>query len=412
MKMRMITGLLLCIICVTLLFHAPVYARLALTTQDMTPHDDAMAGLRDFVKFLGANGLRTKGLNRTLERILLHEEGVQAAGIFLKESDEELLLTTRRTRYHNYLIFKQDKKFHLILRKETINALINRNFSLVGAEDSPVDAALRGMLHAFIASRRCLHAKRAEKIFLADTLTEHILDKVSIQIFAQNHLGEEARQHQSDLTSLISDALTENPQWERCYAGLGHLFVSVDFDIFPSGAPVVEGTTIEEQYLPQSVTFQIADTLLPPDQLIIDNATVEINKFFQGMSLPNVLTNRGFSPGSSGSLGCESDLKINFVDPTTRQPTTVSSASLRWIAGLASPPASPLPVRLIAKDRSGKVVARDTFRLQELFFAPASFSLRVFAKGHPRIASIETEGITGNGVCTAFDNLAFWPPRQ
>ena len=412
MKMRMIANLLLGFVCLELFFGIPAPAQLHISTQMMTPRDDARDGLQDLVKFLKSNGLRTTGLEKTLEQLVVHEEGEQAAGVFLKEGDGELTLTRRRTRYDNFIIFKHDDGIHLILQRETIDALVKRNFSFVGGLENPVSAALRGVLKAFISSRRCFRGKKAEKILLAGSLTEHILDKINIGFFAQNYLADEARQYQADVTSMISDILTENPKWEQCYAALGHLFVTVDFDLFPSGAPVPEGTTIEEQYLPQGVIFQIADTLLPPDRLVIDDATVEINKFFRGMSSPNVLTNRGFSPGLSGSLGCESDMKINFVDPSSRQPTTVSSVSLRWFAGVVSPVAAPLPVRLIAKDQSGSVVARDTFSLQELFFAPASFSLRVFTKGHPRIASIETEGITGNGVCVAFDNLAFWPPLK
>jgi len=375
----------------------------------MTQHQEALAGLQDLVDFFGDNGLRTIALKETLQHLVLHEEGEQAAGVLLADADDGFTITAARVRYGDLPIVVTDEKIHTILRAMTIDALVSRDFSTAGNLDGPLTAAIGELVQALLSRSHCFHGSAHREKVLVSALTAHIAVKLNVGSLFQMKREHEARQLQSDLNGLVSEALMENPRWERCYAALGHLFVDVDFDLLPTGEALPEGTAIEEQYITKGVTFSIADTLVPPDRLIIENASAEIMKFYRGMSLSNVLTNRGFSPGPAGSLGCESDMKVNFLDPATQQPATVRSASLRWFAGVVSPVSTALPVRLIAKDRQGRIVASDEFQLQELFFAPASFTLSV-GGGRKRIASIETHGVTGNGVCVAFDNLAFWPP--
>jgi hypothetical protein len=325
--------------------------------------------------------------------------------------DTGLTITSVYAHYRNFLIVTNDAKTHIILKETTIAALVRRDFATADNPNGPLAAAINELLYAVIFHSHCFRGTVSREKALVNALAGHIEEKVAVGSLSQMIQEPEARQLQSDLTLTVSKTLAENPRWEQCYAALGHLSTDVDFDLMPSGEPIVEGTSIETQYITKGVVFSIADTLLPPDRLIVDDASAEINKFYRGISPSNVLTNRGFSPGPAGSLGCESDMKVNFLDPITQQPTTVRSASLRWIAGLVSPGVLPLPVQLIAKDRQGRVVASDTFQLQAFFFAPASFTLSVSSE-RKRIASIETQGVTGNGVCVAFDNLAFWPPIQ
>src|SRR5215813_6165428 len=93
--------------------------------------------------------------------------------------------------------------------------------------------------------------------------------------------------------------------------------VTINFDTFPDGTPVPEGTMITDQYASVGVIFGIADTSFPGNSLFIDDAS---GNNYTEMSLPNVLTANGFSSGPGGFLGCNWDLKVNFVNPSTRVP--------------------------------------------------------------------------------------------
>lgn len=409
MKVRFVRALLLGFVCIQYGAEGSVSAQSVVYTSMMRPHKEAQAGLRDLVDFLDNNGLRTTALKHTLPHLVLHREGSPSAGVLLAKADDGFTVTTARAWYRGVRIVVTDKKSHSILRKTTIDALVDRNFAAADNPNSPVTAAISELLHAFIAHSHCFSGSARGEDALVNALTAHLVKKIGVGSLAQRLRKDEARRRQLNLTVMVSGTLTKHPAWERCYAALGHLFVDVDFDVLPTGEPVPEGLMISNQYIMKGAAFSIADTLVAPDLLISDNASDEINRFYHGMSLSNVLTNRGFSPGPSGSLGCESDMRVSFLDPATQQPTTVRSASLRWFAGVIEPVPTPLPVRLIAKNRQGKIVASDKFRLQELSFAPASFTLSV-RSGKTNIASIETQGITGNGICVAFDNLAFWPP--
>jgi len=411
MKARFVLSLLASLVLVTHCVESSVFARSVVYTNRMAPQEEALVGLYDLVSFLDENGLRTTALKETLPRLVLHEEGISSAGVLLEGADDGFTITATHTRYGNFLILVTDGKIHSILRKSAIDALVSRDFTTADNPDSPLAAAITELFHAFIFQSDCFHGNANKEEALVSALTEHVAAKIGVGSLFQGQYENEARQNQADLSLSVSEALTENPKWERCHAALGHLFVDVDFDLLPTGEPVPEGVEIEGQYKAKGVAFSIADTFLPPDRLITENASGEINRFYRGMSLSNVLTNRGFSPGPSGSLGCESDMKVNFLDPLSQRPKTVQSASLRWFAGVVSPVSTPLPVRLVAKDRRGRIVASDEFHLQELFFAPASFTLSVNSN-KKNIASIETQGVTGNGICVAFDNLAFWPPIE
>jgi hypothetical protein len=181
--------------------------------------------------------------------------------------------------------------------------------------------------------------------------------------------------------------------------------VTINFDTFPDGAPVPEGTRITDQYASVGVIFGIADTSFPPDALVIEDASADINTF-TGMSLPNVLTAHGFSPGPGGSLGCAWDLKLNFIDPSTQLSATVSSASILVFAQASSPPNT---IHLIAIDLDGNIVDQDEFTITTANTTLA-FTLSVSAP-EVGITTIQTRGVTGNSVCTAFDNLTFIPRR-
>ncbi|HXG18462.1 MAG TPA: hypothetical protein VNN62_05245 [Methylomirabilota bacterium] len=389
----------------------PARALQRVWTSDMVENERATEGLQELVAFLGEAGLRVSSLQTPLPHLMVHEEGAQAAGVLLADDDDGLTVTTGVTRYNGAAIIGNDNKTHLIFRKATIDDLVERDFVSASDNHSPLAAAVHELLRASIFYSKCVHRHKAEEESLLDALTAHIAMRVDInELFLSSHTAE-ARQAQADLTALVSAALTTNPAWEQCYADLGHLLVSIDFDTLPTGTLVPEGMTLTDQYLAKGVIFDIADTLAPPDILKIDDASFEIERFFLGMSLPNVLTNRGFAPGPFSSLGCGSNLRVTFVDPVTKLPAPVSSVSIRWFAGTGDPTPTALPIRLIARDLRGRVIATDEFQLKALFFAPANFSLRV-SKGKRKIASVETQGVTGGGICTAFDNLAFWPPVQ
>jgi hypothetical protein len=405
-------GLLLGMITADLSFlHTPVRALPRVWTSAMVENESAMEGLQGLVAFLGEAGLRVSSLQASLPYLMVHEEGGQAAGVLLADDDDGLTVTTGVTRYNGVTIIGNDNKTHLIFRKATIDDLVGRNFGSASDRRSPLAAAVRELLRASISYAKCFRRHKAAEDSLLDALTAHIAMRVDINELSLSSRTAEARQAQAALTTLVSKALTANPAWEQCYADLGHLLVSVDFDTLPTGTLVPEGMTLTDQYLAKGVIFDLADTLTPPDILKIDDASFEIERFFLGMSLPNVLTNRGFAPGPFSSLGCESNLKVTFIDPVTKLPAPVSSVSIRWFAGTGDPTPTALPVRFIARDLRGRAIATDEFNLKALFFAPANFSLSV-SKGKRKIASVETQGVTGSGICTAFDNLAFWPPVQ
>lgn len=411
MYVRFVGVFLLSFVSLGLSFVRPSFALPIVYTSMMTPQDEAMSGLRDLVTVLGNGGLRTVDFEALLPQIVLHEEGAQSAGVLLEDADNGQTFTATRSRYNGFTVVITDKKIHIILKPATITALVTRAFVFANQGETPLAGMIHQLLRLFFFRSRCFEGSVQKEDDLASALTQHTITRVAISSLLQTQQFEEGKRLQADLTAMVSEALREIPRWEPCYAALGHLFVAVDFDSLPSGEPLFEGAVIEGQYLEKGALFRIANTALPPDQLLIENASGEVTLFFQGMTLPNVLTNRGFSPGSAGSLGCESDMSIEFVDPATQQSTTRSSVSLRWIAGIIPPVHSPLPVGIVAKDRAGRIIASDEFQLWEPFFAPASFTLSV-TSGRRRIASIETQGITGNGICAAFDNLAFWPPVQ
>src|SRR5262245_46987035 len=110
--------------------------------------------------------------------------------------------------------------------------------------------------------------------------------------------------------------------------------ITINFDTFPDGTSVPEGTLITNQYDSVGFIFGIADTSFPPDVLVIEDASGDID-LLTGMSPPNVLTAHGFSSGPHAGLGCAWDLKVDFIDPSTRLPATVSSASILVFAEVA-----------------------------------------------------------------------------
>jgi hypothetical protein len=179
--------------------------------------------------------------------------------------------------------------------------------------------------------------------------------------------------------------------------------VTIDFDTFPNGTPVPEGTIITDQYASVGVIFSIAISFNPPSGLVIEGVSGSFT--FVGMSPPNVLTSHGHVPGPGGSLGCGADLKITFIDPSTRLPATVSSASILVFAVASNPPTT---VHLVALDLNGAIVAQDEFTIPTSFGTISSFTLSVSAPG-TGIASVETQGVAANIVCAAFDNLVFTP---
>src|SRR5262249_19787922 len=117
--------------------------------------------------------------------------------------------------------------------------------------------------------------------------------------------------------------------------------------------------------------------------------------FYPGMTPPNVIQTNGYFPGAGFGFTCNSDPGIDFSSP-------VSSVSIRVFFDSRALPES---VRLVAKDRKGKVIAQDEVDLATTADA-TTFS--VFDKNR-RIASVVTEGLTGSNGCAAYDNLAFFP---
>lgn len=177
----------------------------------------------------------------------------------------------------------------------------------------------------------------------------------------------------------------------------GSSVVVIDFDTFPGGAFAPEGTVIAEQYLEVGAVFAIQDTLFPPGLLLIEDATDGVD-FLSGLSLPNLLTFNVYTPGTAWGLGCNSDLRIDFVDTATQGPTAIRSADLQVFA-LGG---SNTTLRLIGRDSGGAVVDQD-----EVVVSPSqieSFRLSVYAPDRS-IASVETQGATGNDLCLGIDNL-------
>ena len=181
--------------------------------------------------------------------------------------------------------------------------------------------------------------------------------------------------------------------------------ITINFDVFPNGTPVPEGTIITDQYASEGVIFSIEEISNPSTAPITDEVSTPPG-IFVGMSPPNVIKSHGFAPGPSGGLGCNAELKIAFVDPTTRLPTTVSSADILVFAIAFKPPTT---IHLVALDLNGNIIDQDEFTVPT---SPTvfSFTLTVSSPAH-EIASVETQGVAGNDACTAFDNLAFIPER-
>jgi len=185
--------------------------------------------------------------------------------------------------------------------------------------------------------------------------------------------------------------------------------IVINFDTFPDGSPVPEGTVITNQYADLGAIFSVSDALEPPAFLIIEDASGGFFSpaDFPGMSLPNMLTRGGFSPGPTTSVGCNYDVKVDFVDPVTHIPTTVTSASIMVFANAEPFPAT---IRLIARNSSGAIVDQDEFEITFLPL-PGNFPASTLSVSAPEIASIETDGVTGNDICTIFDNLEISIPE-
>jgi hypothetical protein len=172
--------------------------------------------------------------------------------------------------------------------------------------------------------------------------------------------------------------------------------ITIDFDTFPDGTPVPEPTLLTNQYAELGAIFSIADTLFPPGVLIIEDVSDSAD-IFVGMSLPNILSFHGYSPGPHGGLGCNADLRIDFVDGDTQEPATMNAASIQVFARALTN----TMVRLVARDVDGNIVDQDEITVPAALLY--SFLFRV--SGSANITSIETEGATGNDVCMGFDNL-------
>src|SRR5919108_3031263 len=70
--------------------------------------------------------------------------------------------------------------------------------------------------------------------------------------------------------------------------------VTINFDTFPDGTPVPEGTGITDQYADVEVIF------IPSEGFGVIEDVSGSSSSFVGASLPNILTSGGFAPGPDG----------------------------------------------------------------------------------------------------------------
>lgn len=169
--------------------------------------------------------------------------------------------------------------------------------------------------------------------------------------------------------------------------------MTIDFDFYPDGSPVIEGTILTDQYSDAGVIFSVADTLFPPGVLVIEDASGRA-AYSGFMSQPNILSSNGYVPGPGSGVGCNTDQRVDFVDPVTLESMTVTTVSIQVFQTTSSGG----PLSLIARNVAGEIVDQDSH---------TGGGLYVLAVSNPRIASIETEGATGNDGCFAIDNLTF-----
>ena len=369
----------------------------------MTNNEPAVEGLRNLVQLLRASGLRTSDLEAALVGLGIHEEGAPAAGLILADQDSSVTLLRRRTFYNGFSVFSSNP--HIVFRGTVIKDLEDKEFGLSSLDlNESAKTAIRELLRVMIFRTRCFEGNADDQKNLVHTLEGHIATKASAALLAEAGDFTTAINMQKELNNFIPELLRRQRTWKTCYAALGHLFVSVDFDTFSDGVPVPEGLLITDQYAASGALFSISETLFSPDNLLIDDNSGLLNTF-RGMTAPNTLALHSYGVGTAnGQLGCNADLRVDFVDPSTHLPTVVGSVSIRVFAGVNS---DPQILQLVARDSRGRVLSREQFAVESHGFpTPESFTLMVFDK-KKRIASVVTEGITQNGICVAFDNLGF-----
>ena len=374
----------------------PSYASDVVREASMTNNQQALDGLRDLVRVLRSAGLRTADLESVLVDLQIHEEGAQAGGIILDPRDAGVILLPKSTRYNGFLVFASH--IHIVLRGTAIQDLENRQFGMANLDlNSSAREAVHELLHAMIHGNNCFKGGGDDEEVLVHALEGDIAARVRVDLLFRTGLNNAARSELGALNDSIPTLLDTEPAWERCFANLGHLFVAVDFDTFPNSSLVLEGDKIVNQYLQSGVIFSLADSVFPPgpDTGIYADDASQVIAFYPGMTPPNIIQTNGYFPGAGFGFTCNSDPGIDFSGP-------VSSVSIRIFLDSRALPES---VRLVAKDRKGKVIAQDEV---DLTTTSEPTTLSVFdRKG--RIASVATEGLTGSNGCAAYDNLAFFP---
>ena len=373
----------------------PSYALDVVREASMTNNQEALDGLRELVRLLRSAGLRTADLESALVDLQIHEEGAQAGGVILGPQDAGIIFLPKSTRYNGFSIFVSN--IHIVLKGTAIRDLENRQFGVTNRDlNSSARAAVHELLHATIHDN-CFKGSVDDEEALVHALEGHIAARVRVDLLFRTGLNTDARSELGGLNDSVPTLLDTEPAWEKCFANLGHLFVTVDFDTFPNSSLVLEGDKIVNQYLQSGVIFSVADSIfLPsPDTGIYADDASQVIAFYPGMTPPNIIQTNGYFPGAGVGFTCNSDPGIDFSSP-------VSSVSIRIFLDSRSLPES---VRLVAKDGKGKVIAQDEV---DLTTTSEPTTLSVFDR-KTRIASVATEGLTGSNGCAAYDNLAFFP---
>jgi len=175
--------------------------------------------------------------------------------------------------------------------------------------------------------------------------------------------------------------------------------IVINFETFPDGSPIPEGTILTDQFAELGVLFEVAADIVSSRVLVIEDATnidVSFPGDFSGLTPPNALNiidEQDITPGPISGVGCNWDLRMEFVSGT------VESVSILMFAEAFDLIKT---VRLVAKDLDGGTITQDEVEVIVDGFRPYTFNISA-----PGIASVETEGITGGNVCAIYDNLEF-----
>lgn len=144
----------------------------------------AKEGLFGLLNELQANGISIEELITALEQSEIHQEGIEAGGVFIQNEAEAVTSIPQGILYDSGLIIHLDiNTSHIILRAQEINTLINGNF--YDGDDKLTESAstvIHELLHAMFYMTSCFTGSVENEESIISALENLIKAKVDFDI--------------------------------------------------------------------------------------------------------------------------------------------------------------------------------------------------------------------------------------